>query len=147
MKTMRFLTAPAVGLALAAALTAATTTGAAATAPAVPDARATSAVLYLTNADHGRTVAVSVGDVIEVHLSAVRTNGATWVWIDVPAASDPNVLNRVSGGVSVNGDTDAVFSATTAGTSDITAYSRCVPDPGYACPAVLVPWKATVNVS
>ncbi|MFJ9694404.1 hypothetical protein [Kitasatospora sp. NPDC101183] len=138
MKTLRALTVSAAALALTAATV---TTAAAAEAPAI------SSTIYLTNADNNGTVAAAAGDVIQVDLSAVRETHASWLWVEVPTASVPGVLYRTAGATSPTGDAYATFTAVATGTSDITSYSVCRSDPGWSCPAVLLPWKATVNVT
>ncbi|MDY0811856.1 hypothetical protein [Kitasatospora purpeofusca] len=46
-----------------------------------------------------------------------------------------------------NGNSRATFTASTAGTSDINAVGRCVPDPRTVCPPFVARWKVAVVVS
>ncbi|MGW2254979.1 hypothetical protein ACWCXH_33075 [Kitasatospora sp. NPDC001660] len=139
MKITRLLTVPAVGL----ALTAATVT---ASAAATAEPQAVTNTVSLSAADGGGTFNVASGDVVQVHLGAVRDGSLTWVWT-VPTATSTSVLLRTGGGNSTLGDADATFSAIATGASDITAQRRCVPDPGSVCPMIIYTWRATVNVS
>ncbi len=129
MKTV--LTMSAVGLALAAA--------------AFSASSAAASTVKLSNAENGRTVSLRRTDVVPVHLRAIRGAHEKWVW-DVPRSSSPEVLSRTSGGTSPGGDAEATFRAVDNGSSDITAHRRCIADPGYACPHVIIPWKVTAAV-
>ncbi|MGE7434897.1 hypothetical protein [Kitasatospora sp. NPDC001175] len=143
MHTAKFLAAP---LALGLALTATTVSVAAtASAAAHPSHARFARAVMLTNADDGRTVTVARNDVIKVRLTHLRDQGQTWVW-SAPKAGDPKVLRPHDAGTSPNGDASAGFQAISRGTSGITAFRHCVPDPGHVCPRVVIPWRVTLTV-
>ncbi|MGK4579447.1 hypothetical protein [Kitasatospora sp. HPMI-4] len=143
MNATKYLAVPlSLGLALTATAASAATTASAAARPSHRLSRA----VVLTNADDGRTVTVARHDVVTVRLTHIRDQGETWVW-SVPKAGAPKVLRPHGGGTSPDGDASAEFQAISRGTSDITAYRRCVPDPGHVCPRVVIPWKATIVVN
>ncbi|MEY9848726.1 hypothetical protein [Streptacidiphilus sp. MAP5-3] len=116
-----------------------------------PDVRAsvgaapTVAAVVLTNADSGRTVDVTSGDVIEVRLSGARGENDTWAW-STPMSSSADVLAQSVGTTSPSGDAEALFHATGPGTGRITAVRRCVPGPGAICPFMAVLWVVDVDV-
>jgi hypothetical protein len=135
-----------VGLALVAVMTSAAAP-AAAQGQASHLQRAPQATrIVLTNADNGRSVAASSGDNIEVRLTGHRDHGLTYTW-SIPISSDSTVLRRTAGGTTPTGGASAVFHAERRGTATISAVRHCHPDPGHACPLVIVPWKATVTVT
>ncbi|MEV0188085.1 hypothetical protein AB0I39_06055 [Kitasatospora purpeofusca] len=137
MRTMRLFTLPAVALALALsaapAATASTTT-------------TTTTTVHIVNADGGTTVHAGVGDTVQVDLTALRDYTVTWYWY-APAAATAAVLTQTAGSADPNGNSHATFTASTAGTSDINAIGRCVPDPRTVCPPFVARWKVTVVVS
>lgn len=130
---------------LAAALTLAACAVAAVPATAQTEARAAARKAVLTNLDNGRTVTVATGDTVEVKLTAYREGHVTWTW-SVPDTDNPAVLRKTAGSTLPNGGARADLQADAVGTATVTAGRTCVPDPGYACPAVVLPWKATVEV-
>lgn len=140
MKSSTYLAVPlAAGLALAAfAVTAVPAT-------AQAEARAAARKAVLTNLDNGRTVTVATGDTVEVKLTAYREGHVTWKWT-APDTDTPAVLRKTAGSTLPNGDARADLSADAVGTATLNAGRSCVPDPGYACPAVILPWKVTVEV-
>ncbi|MFE9452190.1 hypothetical protein [Streptomyces sp. NPDC006739] len=138
MKAAKFATGLALGLAV-------TTTMVTTPASAAPRSAAADRVV-LTNADSGHSVARSVGDDTEIRLTAYRADGLTYTW-SMPAAGDSRVLGRTVGGTAPTGDAYAVLHAERPGTSTVSALRRCRPDPGRLCPMVVVPWKATIEVS
>ncbi|MYU55331.1 MULTISPECIES: hypothetical protein [Streptomyces] len=143
MKTATRLTASlALGMALAA--TTAAVPGDATAAPHPHQIRAARSVT-LTNADDGRTVTVARGDTVTVKLTGIRDQGVRWAWSE-PAATAPGVLRRSRGGTSPDGGASAVFRAVGRGTSDVTAYRRCVAAPGHVCPRIVIRWRAAVVV-
>ncbi|MFE6747763.1 hypothetical protein ACFVGM_18055 [Kitasatospora purpeofusca] len=137
MKTVRLFTLPAVALALA--------LSAAPAATAAP-ASTTSTTVYVTSAAGGTTVHAGVGDTVQVDLTALRDYTVTWYWY-APAAASAAVLTQTAGSADPNGNSHATFTASTAGTSDINAIGRCVPDPRVVCPPFVARWKVTVVVS
>ncbi|SDT39966.1 hypothetical protein SAMN05216371_2157 [Streptomyces sp. TLI_053] len=140
MKIMRLFALPAVALALA--LSAAP----AATAAPAAAATTTTSTVHIVNADGGTTVHVGVGDTVQVDLTALRDYTVTWYWY-APAAATAAVLSQTAGTADPNGNSHATFTASTAGTSDINAVGRCVPDPRTVCPPFVARWKVTVVVS
>ncbi|MFJ8435322.1 hypothetical protein ACIQ9P_28905 [Kitasatospora sp. NPDC094019] len=140
MKIMRLFALPAVALALA--LSAAP----AATAAPAAAATTTTSTVHIVNADGGTTVHAGVGDTVQVDLTALRDYTVTWYWY-APAAATAAVLSQTAGTADPNGNSHATFTASTAGTSDINAIGRCVPDPRTVCPPFVARWKVTVVVS
>ncbi|MFD9859353.1 hypothetical protein [Streptomyces alboflavus] len=114
-------------------------------ATAQVEARAAAGKAVLTNLDHGRTVSVATGDTVEVKLIAYRDGHVTWKWT-APDTDTPDVLRKTAGSTLPNGDARADLHADGVGTATVNATRSCVPDPGYACPAVVLPWKVTVEV-
>ncbi|ARX85915.1 hypothetical protein SMD44_05384 [Streptomyces alboflavus] len=114
-------------------------------ATAQVEARAAAGKAVLTNLDHGRTVSVATGDTVEVRLTAYRDGHVTWKWT-APDTDTPDVLRKTAGSTLPNGDARADLHADGVGTATVSATRSCVPDPGYACPAVVLPWKVTVEV-
>ncbi|MFB6891638.1 hypothetical protein ACFCX4_20300 [Kitasatospora sp. NPDC056327] len=142
MTALRLLAAPAAALALALGLAPAATAAPA----AVPPAAVPLATVHVTDAAGGTTVHASVGDTVQVDLAALRDHTVTWHWY-APAAATAAVLAQTAAGADPNGDSHATFTASSAGTSDITAVGRCVPDPRTVCPPFVARWKVTVVVS
>ncbi|WP_328954269.1 hypothetical protein [Kitasatospora purpeofusca] len=140
MKTLRLFTLPAAALALA--LSAAP----AATAPTTASTTTTTSTVHIVSADGGTTVHAGVGDTVQVDLTALRDYTVTWYWY-APAAVSAAVLTQTAGSADPNGNSHATFTASTAGTSDINAIGRCVPDPRTVCPPFVARWKVTVVVS
>ncbi|GGP46826.1 hypothetical protein [Streptomyces melanogenes] len=138
MKTVKYAT----GLALGLAVTATVVSG---TVSAAPHPTSVRAVVPLTNADDGRTVTVRAGDEVRVQLTGSREQGVMWVWSE-PQAGVPATLRRTGGSTSPGGDATAVFEATGSGTSDITSQRRCVAQPGQVCSHAVLLWKATIKV-
>ncbi|MFD0415349.1 hypothetical protein [Streptomyces sp. NPDC127108] len=114
-------------------------------ATAQAEARAAAGRAVLTNADDGRTVTVATGDTVEVRLAPVREGHVRWTW-SVPDSDTPDVLRKTGGSTMPDGGARANLSADGVGTATVTAGGSCVPDPGYACPAVIRSWKVTVAV-
>ncbi|MCX3061129.1 hypothetical protein [Streptomyces beihaiensis] len=107
---------------------------------------AAAAVASLTNADNARTVAVHLGDTVQVRLTPVRGDGVQWVW-NVPTASDPGLLARATGSAAPDGGAAATFEAQEAGSGSVTAQAVCRPTaPGARCPAAAMSWNVTVDV-
>ncbi len=141
MKIMRLFTLPAVALALALSAAPAATA-----APAAAATTTTTTTVHIVAANGGTTVHAGVGDTVQVDLTAMRDYTVTWYWY-APVATTAAVLARTAGTADPNGDSHATFTASTAGTSDVTAIGRCVPDPRTICPPFTVLWKVTVVVS
>ncbi|MBJ3808420.1 hypothetical protein [Streptomyces flavofungini] len=139
MKSSTYRAVPlAAGLALAAFAVAAV--------PATAQAEARAArKAVLTNADDGRTVTVAPGDTVEVKLTSVREGHVRWTW-SVPDTDNAAVLRKTAGSPLPDGGARADLSADSVGTATVNAGASCVPDPGYACPAVIRQWKVTVEV-
>ncbi|MFB8206150.1 hypothetical protein [Kitasatospora purpeofusca] len=140
MKIMRLFALPAVALALALSAAPAATASTTAAAPT------TTTTVHIVDANGGTTVHAGVGDTVQVDLTAMRDYTVTWYWY-APVAATAAVLTRTAGAADPNGDSHATFTASTAGTSDVTAIGRCVPDPRTICPPFTVLWKVTVVVS
>ncbi|MCX4756992.1 hypothetical protein [Kitasatospora purpeofusca] len=140
MKIMRLFTLPAVALALA--LSAAP----AATASTTAATTTTTTTVHIVSEDGGTTVHAGVGDTVQVDLTALRDYTVTWFWY-APAAASAAVLTQTAGTADPNGNSHATFTASTAGTSDINAIGRCVPDPRTVCPPFVARWKVAVVVS
>ncbi|WP_058041000.1 hypothetical protein [Streptomyces roseifaciens] len=101
----------------------------------------------LSNADNRRTVSVTTGDEIRIHLTVVRGKGEKWVW-DAPKASSADVLNETESKAAPDGDATAAFTASHAGSSAITAHRRCVAtEPHHACAHAVRTWKVTIKVN
>ncbi len=143
-KPLRSAALLAVPLAVGMALSAATAPGASA-APSAPGPHPAVDVT-LRNADNGRTLNVRTDDGVRVELTGSRSEGATWAW-SVPTTSGSQVFDRTTGGTSQDGNATATFRAVRPGTAEIEAYQRCIPEPGYLCPQVVIPWKVTFTVN
>ncbi|MEU6218902.1 hypothetical protein ABZ845_15470 [Streptomyces sp. NPDC047022] len=134
-----------IALAAAAASLTLTAAQAASAAPGehhpVPVAGPAAATVALTNSDAGKAVVTKVGDSVKVHLTGQRGDGIKWVW-SVPASSAPDVLSKVSGASSPNGDSDALFKVVHVGHASLTANRRCVTTaPGHHCPLLVQQWR------
>lgn len=117
-----------------------------AAAPAPAPARAAGVSdVTLTNADNGRTLTVQSGTDLRVRLTGSRSTYATWTW-SLPTADDPGVADRATALTSEDGSAMADFRTQGPGTTGIEAYERCVPQPGWACPHLVILWKVTVTV-
>ncbi|MFF4734768.1 hypothetical protein ACFY2W_02540 [Streptomyces sp. NPDC001262] len=99
----------------------------------------------LTDADNGRTLTVQSGTDLRVRLTGSRSPDATWAW-SLPTADDTEVADRTTALTSQNGNAMADFRTQQPGTTGIEAYKRCIPEPGRACPHLVVLWKVTVMV-
>lgn len=141
---MRTSKSLAVGVVLMAAVAVlAPVSGSAFAAPSVH--RPAVMAITLSNEDNGRVLGAQAGDTFRVILKGSQGGGATWAW-SVPKTDAAGVLNRTLGSVLPNGDALGEFEAGASGVSDISSLQRCIPDPGYLCPQVVIPWKVTVVV-
>jgi hypothetical protein len=137
-RSLRFAATAAAALCAAGALT----IGAAA-APAKPKTShhlsPPRQVVKLTEADSGRTVTLSRGDMVKVILGSPM---GTW---SVPRSSDTSVLLPVSGHPQPNGRADGRFGAVGGGMATLTASDspRCAP----MCKIASRMWSVTVNVA
>ncbi|GHB71771.1 hypothetical protein GCM10010347_47650 [Streptomyces cirratus] len=144
MKTSKCAVVP-LGLGVLLAAVTASVPAAAQSRPSSAGPAAMATRVTLTNVDDGRNVVLNPGDDVEVRLTGYRSGGLNYSW-DVPVAAVPLVLRRTAGGTTPSGGASAVFHAAGPGISTITAVRHCRPDPGRACPLVIVPWKVAAEV-
>ncbi|MFI9273450.1 hypothetical protein ACIGXM_22425 [Kitasatospora sp. NPDC052896] len=151
MNATKYLTTPLAAMTLGTTLVLGAIAPTAAAAPAaIPSAlhaapKAAADIIELDNSSNGSTIEVAAGDQIDVRLHGESGDGITLAWSE-PRASNSAVLHRSSGGTSSDGNAWAAFGAQDTGTSQITAFRRCMPTPGAVCPRLVLLWRVTIQV-
>jgi hypothetical protein len=102
-------------------------------------------IIRLGNGSNGATVRASVGTQVVVDLQGSSSTGETWAWT-VPVSSNQAVLALKSSGRDARGDAWADFVARSSGRARVTSSKSCRPARRYACPMVVILWRAAVRV-